>query len=318
MHPQMSVLADKESAQAFWLQRPLGGKAKKLWTLKGVPHVNLLTRDEDEDAFSIMGRHASWKGLVSNLTPRFIPGNRKVLLLTDVAVSKGTMFDCTFTPPSAADGEVGHMNGDAARSWVPLKVSHFEFGEEFFHFGNYSVFEENMRSVSDIVVNKNIDCVAFLGGFRDIEKVLHEPAQGNAAPSSDMLSQFVENHLQWMSWRLKVPIIFGGLLKLGHPVTRRAIDDVHTHLFRHVERLRREARVTFLDCSSPSPSISAHRIWNGKGGFRRMFRANCLFGLSQLVAVTLDDLLAPSSRVAASYSLRDRAGDLMRSRAGDM
>ena len=163
----------------------------------------------------------------------------------------------------------------------------------------------------EMIVSEGLDFCAFLGGFRDVEAAILAGYPHHAIVDA------VEARLDVMASMLGVPLIFGGLCKLGDLGTRALVTEIHRRLFNNTEVLR-AAGVIFVDCSSPSWALNGDRVWEADGGFNRMFRANCLFMLSQLVAVSLDNLVTPSSSAHATVELGSWVKKMMKKRASDL
>lgn len=285
-----------------WRVRPLAGVAATIWNRNGSPQQNLIFREGDE-LHPMYGRHASWKGLVSQMTPRHISGNRRGLLISDREISWEQLFDVTY------DGE--NLRWPAGRSWLPHQMVHTEFDREFFRIGDKRGFVLDMSKIKQEVDRFGFDFCALIGGFRDVEGAL------KAGFDTTSIGDSIEARLMLMASNLEIPVIFGGLCKLGDQGVKAQMDEIHQRLFSRVEALHK-ARVTYVDCSTPSRALFRDRAWDEEGDFKRMFRANALFSLSQLVALTLDNLLAPSSSSNATEELHAWVNRMTKKRARDL
>ena len=247
------------------------------------------------------GRAASWRYAFFTVPPSFLPGEKKILLITDRESAGDNIFEVS------SDGD--NIWGSAARSFLPLLVIHEEERTDFFFLKDESSWKQKLSSIKATVTLHNLDQVVIMLGHRDVKAMM-------GLMWSDVdISKGFHSRLIELQKCCGVKVLFGGVPVMGDELTRKVILLVNSFFWERTVELR-DNQVYFLDCCSPSLLASPEDIYRDNGMLRSAFKAACLFGLSRLVTMTFGNLITPVPTVMVTVEEMHlfRAWNVMRDR----
>ena len=278
---------------------PMIRSRMEIWEPSGKPRFNALFRAGDlQDPLD--GVQASWRWLLTEISPVFVPGDRRIYLLTDKKVSCGDGLDCSF------DGD--NRYGTAVRSFLPIHVAHSEIDGEFFHLLNMRAFLDEALLLRERVRKGGHQLVCVAAGHRDVKVMLQEE------PNFLEIGKKLKQRLELLASIIEVKVVFGGLVQHGTMQEQKTIRRIHRELFKMGHSLLLE-NVIFVDCCSTSRLIPGYLTHEFNGDFLLKTKASMLFALSSLVVLTLDNLIVPTPWFKATQNELEFVSFMQKKRA---
>jgi hypothetical protein len=287
-----SILEDMGDPGNYWravhyvtfIRNPLATEYQLYWRRDGKARRADLLVHYAEVKDNIKGRAASWRYAIINCPPCFIPGDKKVIVITDRLSAGDVIFNVSL------DGD--NMYGSAGRSFLPLRVIHEEERTEFFSLRNRIAWENRLESIKANVTKHHLDQIILMIGHRDVAAMLTM-----LVSDSDVFLGILDRLVE-IQRVCGVEVCFGGVPVLGDLVTRAFTAQVNWFFWEKTVEMR-SRRIRFLDCCTPSPLASLEDIFRVDGQLRSAFKAASFYALSRLSAMSLGNLVSPVPSVMA-------------------